>query len=339
MSKHQTDARGGFLIATLTLLVSVAFPSVVSAHAGTPPAPHDLWNSWDWNPVIAIGLALIAWVYSQGIQRLWRRVGRGRVVRLWQVSAFVAGMTAIFIALISPLDALGSALFSAHMAQHLILTLVAAPLLVLGIPMIVVFWGIPKPWRLTIGRWQRHPELRAMMALLRKPVVIWVLYVSVTWLWHLPSLYQASLRSDLIHSGQHISFLGTAMLYWWTLRHPFGAKGEGYGVGILSLFGMVMQASALGALFTFSKSAWYPAYELSVDWWGLTLLQDQQLAGALMWLPGIVVYLSAVAALLVALLQESEHRAKGNEKQRPMLHQKSRDISTQMTERETRNSG
>lgn len=323
MSKHKIDTPGGYLIATLTLLVSVVFPPVVSAHTSTPPAPHDLWKSWDWNPVIAISMALTVWVYSQGIQRLWRRVGRGRVVRVWQVVAFVTGMIAIFIALISPLDALGSALFSAHMVQHLILMLVAAPLMVLGIPMIVVLWGIPKPWRLTIGRWQRHSGLRSTLALLRKPVAVWILYVSVTWVWHLPSLYQASLRSDLLHSIQHISFLGTGVLYWWTLRHPLGEKGEGYGMGILSLFGMVMQGSALGALLTFSKLGWYPVYELSVGWWGLTLLQDQQLAGALMWVLGTVVYLSAVAALLVALLQHSEHRTKGYEKQRILPHRES----------------
>ena len=131
------------------------------AHPGLPPEPHDLPAAWSWEPTVLLGLALGAWAYRRGVRSLWRRAGRGRGLARRRVVAFAGGMLALFLALVSPLDALGAALFSAHMVQHLLLVLVAAPLLVLGMPQTPLLWALDQPGRRRLGRrWRRSPALR-----------------------------------------------------------------------------------------------------------------------------------------------------------------------------------
>lgn len=293
-------------VVVVALLGSILIPKKAFAHPGIPPAPHDLWERWEWNAVILFGIMVTIWIYQRGVLTLGKRRRSGQAIEHKQAIAFIGGITAIFVALISPLDALGSALFSAHMAQHLILMLVAAPLLAFGTPTIIILWGLPKQWRLIFSKKQLHEPFESVWRVMGNPLVIWSLHVAATWLWHLPSLYQATLQSDFIHSLQHSSFLGTALLYWWSILHPSRKKAMSYGIAIISLFGMAVQSSVLGALLTFSESVWYPAYDLSVAAWGLTALQDQQLAGVVMWVPPGILYLLAVMGFVDALLEASD---------------------------------
>lgn len=304
----------------VTFRLALALPALALgagpawAHAGRPPEPHDLWGAWSPEPAVLLGIGLSAWLYARGVGRLWARAGVGRGVRRWQFGAFVAGLLVLFVALVSPLDALGSALFSAHMVQHEVLILAAAPLLVLGVPLIPFLWALPQRWRRRLGRWAKARPVRSAWRALTHPVSAWVLHAAALWIWHAPALYQATLRSEAVHVAQHASFLGTALLFWWVLLHSGGRMG--YGVGVLYVFTTAVYGSMLGALLTFSPTPWYPAYAGSVEAWGLTLLEDQQLGGLIMWVPAGVVYVGAALALFAAWLRSVEDRVRRAEGRR-----------------------
>jgi putative membrane protein len=292
-------------------------PGVAYAHEGVPPAPHDLWRTWSWEPSILLGLALAAWLYTRGVRVLWRRAGVGRGIRRGQVCAFVGGLLALFVALISPLDGLGSALFAGHMIQHLVLTEVAAPLLALGAPILPFLWGVPYAWRGTIARWwHRASRVRAAWHGLTHPLPVWGLYAVTLWAWHIPALYQATLRSEWVHIAQHSSFLGTALLFWWVLLHPGRQSRLDAGLGILVLFTTMLHSNILGIVMTFSARPWYPAYASTVAAWGLTPEEDQQLGGLIMWIPGGLVYVLAAVALGMVWLQAIETTMRQRETQK-----------------------
>ncbi|HEX9937422.1 MAG TPA: cytochrome c oxidase assembly protein [Longimicrobium sp.] len=294
--------------AVVLALLGAVLPVRALAHPGRPVEPHDLWTAWAWEPWIVAGLLLSAWMYSRGVERVWRRSGVGRGIRRWQAGCFAAGWATLLVAMVSPLHPLGAALFSAHMVQHELLMVVAAPLLVLGRPVIPFLWALPVGWRRRVGRWGKTGPVRAGWRAGTSPFAAWLLHGAAIWLWHLPALYQSTLRSEWMHTLQHASFLGTALLFWWALVH--GRKGRmGYGAAVFYLFATAMHSGGLGALLTFTSRAWYPAYGSAAAAWGLTPLEDQQLAGLIMWVPAGISYLVAGLLLIAAWMRESERRA------------------------------
>jgi putative membrane protein len=294
--------------ATLLLFTAPARPAL--AHGGPPPAPADLWAAWSWEPSVLLALALATWAYARGLRALWRSAGLGRGVRTWQAAAYAGGLLTVFVALISPLDALSSALFSAHMVQHLLLMLVAGPVLILGAPLAPLLWALPEASRRALGGWwKRAGPLRAVWCAVSRPLVVWTLQAIALWAWHLPGPYQAALQNDLVHAAEHASFLITALLFWWTLAHSGGRGVLGYGAGIVYGFTTGVQSSVLGALITFAPQPWYPAYAESAAVWGLTPLRDQELAGLIMWVPAGTVYLLAALALFALWLRAEDREA------------------------------
>lgn len=289
----------------LALLALVLHTAPVFGYQGLPPLPQDIWVKWNSEPFAWLSLILGAWLYYGSLGQLWARAGGGQVLRPWQASAFGAGLAALFVALISPLNALSTALFSAHMGQHLLLILVAAPLLVLGMPVVPLLWALPKPARRTFGRWwQSAGFIRAGRHMLTQPVLVWFLSAVIVWGWHLPSLYEAALRQVWMHELEHFSLLGSALLFWWVLIRRLD-----YGAGILFVFTTALHSGALGALLTFARTPLYPIYTSSVAGWGLTVLEDQQLAGLLMWIPAGVIYLLAALILFARWLRSMEQQA------------------------------
>jgi putative membrane protein len=223
-----------------------------------------------------------------------------------RAAAFGAGLLALFSALVSPLHALGSALFSAHMAQHVVLMLMAAPLLALGAPLQPSLWALPVRWRRLVGRGARALGLRRAWRTLARPLAAWILHAAAVWVWHAPRLYEAALRNEALHAAQHASFLGTAILFWWVLVRPGRRRRASAGIGLAYVFTTMLHGGALGALLTFSSEPWYPAYAATTAAWGLEPLQDQQLGGLLMWVPAGLVYLLAGLALFAAGLGPDE---------------------------------
>ena len=223
------------------------------------------------------------------------------------ITSFAAGWLTLLIALISPLHQLGSVLFAAHMSQHELLMLIAAPLLVLGRPLVPFLFAFSPEWRISIGRITKLKSLNAVWKKLTQPLSVWLLHGFTLWIWHLPSLYQATLESDFIHALQHISFLGTALLFWWTLI--YGRYGRmGYGTAVLYIFTTGVHSSILGALLTFSHNVWYPIYDGRTIAFGLKAIEDQQLGGLIMWVPSGMVFIALGLALFAAWLGESERR-------------------------------
>jgi len=248
----------------------------------------------------------VGW-YARGLGRLWARAGVGHGVSRSQIAAFAGGLGVIVIALISPLDALDTALFSAHMAQHLLLMLVAAPLLVRGASLAPLLWALPLPWRRTLGRqWQRSRVAHHLCRAITNPVTVWLLNLVALWTWHIPALYEAALQNDAVHALEHATLLGVSLLFWWLLLQPSGHRRLSRGFDILYVFTMGVQMSILGALLTFATAPWYPMQEMQAAAWHLTPLEDQELAGLIMWVPSGVVYLLAAATLFISWLKAEE---------------------------------
>jgi putative membrane protein len=272
-------------------------------HPGAPAAPHDLLGAWSFEYGVVLPLALAGWLYIRGTRALWRSASPGRGVRTREVTAFGLGWLTLVIALVSPVHRLGEALFSAHMVQHELLMALAAPLLVLGRPLVPWVWALPPTWRRRVGRLTSAAPFRKGWDGLTLPGVAWTLHAVAIWSWHLPALFQATLRSETVHALQHASFLGTGLLFWWTvLERRHGRLG--WPGAVIALFTTAVHTGLLGALLTFSNRLWYPLYAPATAAWGLTPLEDQQLAGLIMWIPGGMAYLIAALALLASWLKE-----------------------------------
>ncbi len=257
---------------------------------------------WNWNPIIGFALFFTAWRYMAGVWELWRQAGTGRGVTRWQVGAFWAGLVMLFVALISPIDALGEQLFSAHMVQHLLLMQIAPPLLILGAPPLAAAWAVPQRWRRGLTQWfHRRKALNAAVRFLTQPLSAFLLHTAVLWLWHVPVLYELAVRNPVVHAAEHASFFAAGLVYWWSLL-----RERRTALGVLSLFATVLTSGILGALITFSREIWYPVYAQSTQAFGLTPLEDQQLAGLVMWIPAGTIYIVAALGLLVVWLNRME---------------------------------
>jgi len=258
---------------------------------------------WTFEPWVLCLLVVSSALYAAGVRNLWRRAGRGRGVDAWQVTAFALGQLALVAALVSPLDALGGLLFSAHMVQHEVLMVVAAPLLIIGRPLAVWTWGLPPCWRTGAGHAVRVRPVATTWRLATQPAVAWALHGVVLWAWHMPALFEAALASPAIHTLQHTSFFATALLFWWA---PLGsASRQGQGASMFYLFSTMVHTAALGALLTLSPALWYPAYAATTPALGIDPLEDQQLGGLIMWVPAGLAYLAAGLALAARWLREA----------------------------------
>ena len=274
----------------------------VLAHPGQPSAPHDLWGAWNLDPVLLGGFLLAAWAYRRG-----RTSGPRRPVDSWRARCFTAALVALGLALLSPLDALSNALASAHMVQHLLLLLVAAPLLALSAPSSAILRGSPLAVRRASGRWRRRLGLtHGNLGVLRHPAAAWLLSVGVIWFWHAAASYDATLDNQLLHVLEHASFLVTAVLFWQVVVGVRGAARVSGGLGVLLVFAMAMQSVFLSVLLTFALTPWYSGYAATTAPWGLDPLTDQRLAGVIMWIPAGGIYLVVALALLVTWIRATE---------------------------------
>jgi putative membrane protein len=274
----------------------------ILAHPGQPPAPHDLWGAWNLDPVLLGGLLLAAWAFWRG-----QTSGPRRPVDSWRARCFTGALVALGLALLSPLDALSGALASAHMVQHLLLLLVAAPLLALSAPSSAILRGSPLALRRASGRWRRRLGLtHGNLGFLRHPATVWLVSVGVIWFWHAAAPYDATLDSQFLHVLEHASFLVTAVLFWQVVVGVRGAARVSGGLGVLLLFAMAMQSVLLSVLLTFARTPWYSGYAATTAPWGLDPLTDQRLAGVIMWIPAGGIYLVVALALLVTWIRATE---------------------------------
>lgn len=293
-------AASGLLLCAMTCGAAPAL-----AHEGKPLEPHDLWTAWSFDAGSTIPLVVAAVMYAIGMRKLTRSgAAHGRPARRRRAVGFAAGWLTLVMALVSPVHAAAEALFSMHMVQHEMLMVVAAPVLVLARPLVPILWALPAPWRRRVGRIFHRGALRGGWAVLTSIPIAWALHAVAIWMWHLPALYDQTLTSSAAHAAQHASFFATAMLFWWSITRARGARAA----GVLALFTTAVHTGALGALIALSRTPWYPRYGEASRAWGLTALEDQQLAGLIMWMPATIAYVAGALWLAAGWLREPRAR-------------------------------
>ncbi len=297
-------ALGSFVLAFLLVAGSTG---VAEAHPSGLRAGDPWWWAWNLDWLVLLNLAVMAGLYAYGLRTMWRRTGVGHGVSVWRVLAFAGALLAIAIALLSPVDALSDDLSWVHMLQHLILMAVAAPLLVLGYPELVLLWVLPPRARRALGCWpQRNSVVGALWRGSWNPLLIWSVHALAIWVWHVPVLYELALNDPLVHDIEHLTFFLAAVLFWRVAIDPRSNLRLNPGLGVLYLFTTTLHASALGALMTLSPRPWYPIYIGRTEVWNLTPMEDQQLAGLIMWMPGCTVYALAAAVMVGLWLRRME---------------------------------
>jgi cytochrome c oxidase assembly factor CtaG/polyferredoxin len=265
-------------------------------------------RSWPLDPWLSTSLLLCAGIYGRGWLILRRRdPGRWQLKHL---TSFIGGLAAIFLALASPIEPFAVLLLQVHMAQHLLLTMVAPPLLWLGSPLVPILRGLPDSIRTYwVAPLIRSQAIRQCLRWLTHPVLALPLFVAATWLWHVPVLYEAALRSTGWHYLQHICFLSTALLFWYPVVRPYPSRPR-WSLWLLFPYLILadVQNTILSALLTFSERVLYAPYVEVPRIGGLSALEDQSAAGVLMWVPGSLVYLLPLFAIGIRLLSGHKKR-------------------------------
>ncbi len=263
-----------------------------------PLSEASLLATWNWAPSIVVGLAIFIGAYLAAISSLRARFAASTPASRTQIACFTAGALVIWLALVSPLDAIGDGyLFSAHMLQHLLLALVAPPLLLLGTP----GWLLRPLLHIT--------AIRRSLRVLTAPPVALILFNATFFIWHVPALYEATLHNEVIHIIEHMLFIATGLLNWWPILSPLPELPRlSAPAQILYLFLAGFPATILGALIVFAAAPLYPTYAAAPRAFALDPIADQQLAGLIMWMPGGMIYLLALSLVFFAWLQREEQR-------------------------------
>ena len=228
---------------------------------------------------------------------------------IWRTALFLLGLVAIAAALLSPIDALAHDLFSVHMIQHMLLMVVGAPLLLLGAPVRPLLRGMPRSWRTSIVRpIARARAVRGLLHFLRQPLIAGALYVGGLYAWHVPALYDAALGDERVHVIEHLWFVLAALLFWSCVidPEPFRATLP-YAARIpYLLLAGAGQNTILGGLLAFSTRLLYTAYEGRPERYGFDAVVDQRVGGAIMWVPGDLIFLAAASLSFFLWLDEEE---------------------------------
>ena len=262
-----------------------------AAYVGASPG-------WTLDPSIVVSLVASGAVFAVGFARLTHRASRGVAGLRRQAGFFAGGWLMLALALVSPLHQAGERSFTAHMAEHEILMLVAAPLLVLSRPLAIMLWAFPVGGRQALGPLGRTGWAQAAWRVLTQPIAATLLQAAALWAWHAPTLFDLALAHQGWHVAQHLSLLISALLFWSAMLNPRDSRAGALGPAPLCLFATSVVSGALGAFMAFSQSPWYAGYaRLGMAPFGLTPAEDQQMAGLLMWIPGGLVH--AVAALVL----------------------------------------
>ncbi|PTX98718.1 hypothetical protein DB345_03090 [Spartobacteria bacterium LR76] len=274
-------------------------------------------TSWTFQPVPAFGLAATALIYLLG----WNRLRRQAPHRFtpYRLLSFLGGLVTVYIALASPLDAFASFLLISHMVQHLLLTMVAPPLILLGFPQLPLLLGLPRRFvSQGLGPFLRWPVFHAIVDRITHPIVCWVLFVSSNVIWHIPQFYDLALRNRGWHEFEHFCFLATSLLFWWYVILPWPSRSKYPRWTVIPyLLGADLQNTALAAFLSFSTRVIYPTYEAAPRLGGFSPLEDQNGAGAIMWVPGSIVFLFPVAYIAIQFLSPKRRHAEPPPPPRP----------------------
>lgn len=282
----------------------LALPSAAWAHGGHV---HGTAPGWTLDISVTLPLLIALVLYAVGFRRLWRRSRQGYARLRRDARLFSAGWLVLAAALVSPLHEAGERSFALHMIEHELIMLVAALLLAISGAGPVLLWGLPRAIRRGIGRLLHAPPIEASWNGVSSPWIATMLQAAALWLWHAPALFDRALASEGWHVAQHLSFLVTALIFWWAIDET-QARGR-VGVAVFCLLVTACVGAALGALMALSSSPWYAGYAaMGMTPYGLTPEQDQQMAGLIMWIPGGIVHMGAALVILYRWLSPQETR-------------------------------
>ncbi len=276
------------------------------AHGGWDPGPQLL--AWGGDPAALVLIPLAALLYARGLASLG---SRRRFHDGWRPPLFYLGLGLALAVLVGPVDHLADELFLVHMAQHVVLVLVAVPLVLLGAPVIPIMRGVPRAVRrdALIPLLKLRP-VRAFLRLISHPLVAWPLFVGAFLGWHVPAAFESAATNEALHLLEHASFAIGAYLFWWNIVDPLPLKANmPYLARVPYIFMTVIPNFILGAFLTYAPSAWYGVYEASAARYGMTGLEDQQLGGVIMWVPGsFIIGTALVIDLAMALRLEQREQ-------------------------------
>jgi putative membrane protein len=277
-------------------VIAASLPQLAFAHVSSDAGAPE----WTFDPLVTLPLACSLVWYLLGWCKL---ASRSHTRNVSGTRWFLLGWAALAVALVTPLHTAGERSFAAHMLEHELLMLVAAPLLVLSRPIGIALWALPHGGRLALSR--TGHAVGALWHLITRPIAATLAQAAALWLWHAPRLFDLALANSGWHIVQHLCFLVTALLFWWAMLVGRGRSHVGLAIGCLFFTATV--SGALGALMAFSNSPWYAGYaQNGLDAFGLSPAQDQQLAGLLMWVPGGLVHAGAGLALLATMLKSRD---------------------------------
>jgi putative membrane protein len=292
----------GAMRVTVGVALALLIPTAAAAHGVDARITSDPRVFSPWDQIALAGLTILGALYWMGVGELrTRRAGPSRI----EGAAFGAGWLALVVSILPWFDAAALDLFSAHMAQHELMMLVGAPLIVAGRPMATCLWALPQRWRHRVALPLQQPTVAGVARVIGAPLTAWTLHGLVVWIWHAPGLYELAVRSESVHTLQHAMFVSTSVLFWWGL--VYGRYGRaGYGAAVFYVFTTAIHTGILGALLTFAPSPLYAIYATPGH---RDPLGDQQLAGLVMWIPAGLLLTVMGVGLFAAWLGESERRA------------------------------
>jgi cytochrome c oxidase assembly factor CtaG len=257
---------------------------------------------WSVEPSVLVPVAAAGALYVRGWTTLARRMPDRFGAR--QVIAFLAGLGTVLFAASGLLDAGGHRFLWAHMIQHMLLMLIAPPLLWMGAPVAPILLGLPKALRRGVARGLAWRPIRESITRLTHPITSWALFVITFWGWHVPALYDVALESDVWHHVEHASFIGTALLFWRPVVLPWPARSAWPRWAMVPYLVLAdMQNNVMAAIFTFADRVIYPAYATAAGNAGGAALEDQAMAGLIMWVPGSLLFLVPVVWLVTTALR------------------------------------
>lgn len=282
----------------LGLRITAAIAMALLASPALAHGRHEHGVGWTLDPLLVVPLGLTLIIYVLGWVRLSERSSTPP-----RAGLFLSGWTVLTLSLVSPLHAAGERSFTMHMIEHELIMLVATLLLAMSKSGAVMAWGLPRPLRLSLGGSWKAP-LQSLWKRLTEPVTATAVQAIVMWVWHAPPLFDRALESSGWHIAQHACFFISSLIFWWAMLHP---RRGGYGVSAACLFATSLIGGALGALMSLSSSPWYADYAaMGMTGIGLDPVDDQRLAGLIMWIPGGLVHCVAAIAMFHKWLKAAE---------------------------------
>ena len=329
-------ARGGARLAVTLGSWGIAAATAVgpvAAHgdaAPVPPATPGLLVGWSWEPLLAIPLLLAVAGWLAAVRRVNSAHPANPVPPL-RTAAWLSGLAAIAVALLSGIERYDTVLFSVHMVQHLLLALVAAPLLALAAP-ITLLLRLARP---ETRRRRILPFLHSrVMRALTFPVVAWLLFAGVMWAAHFSPLFDAALEDPLVHDVEHALFLGSGLLFWWpAVGADPGPWRMTHPVRVLYVFLQMPQNTFLAVALLGARAPLYAHYASLERSWGPTPLEDQQTAAGIMWLAGDLLFLAAILLLVLGWMRHDERRTAHEDLRADAARSARRERETRLAER------